>query len=142
MDGIVEMDASQINLESKEEGISSSLFGSSASNLPSRLLLHLSHGPRPPTRRSNFPVPALFRTKMIEFSDVHLINTIKILAFPEKLASISSSSPVDYSPLNQWQFSYKIQISKDKESWETLFDFSEVNCYFSQTLRFPVQAVK
>ena len=72
-------------------------------------------------------------TKMVELSDIYLINTITVAAFPTSICS---------APLSQWQVSYKIKISKNKETWETLFDFSEVDCYFNQTLRFPTQAVR
>ena len=72
-------------------------------------------------------------SKMVELSDIYLINTIAVIAFPTSIRS---------APLSQWQVSYKIKISKNKETWETLFDFSEVDCYFNQTLKFPTQAVR
>lgn len=153
IDGIVEMDAPQCMLDPQEEGSSPpALFGSGLFTPPSlsqplgsarsrNLGSFVQRRPNLPF--SNTPKVTSPPSKMVEFSDVHLVNTIRISAFPEKQ---SNSLPVTLgpadNPLIQWRFNYKIRISKDRETWETLFDFTGLDCYFNQTLRFPTQAIK
>ena len=86
----------------------------------------------------------------VELNDVYLINTISFRPFSYSPSSTQNSGTrstsvrdlLPSSQMNQWCFSYKIHISKSKDNWETLFDFSEMDCYFHQILQFPTQAVK
>lgn len=92
------------------------------------------------------------RTTTVELNDVHLINKITFRPFTFSPSStrhsgtgssdVSGLLPSTTCQANQWCFSYKIHISKNKENWETLFDFSGMDCYFDQILQFPTQAVK
>ena len=90
------------------------------------------------------------RTISVELNDVYLLNTISFRPFSyspgsTQVSGTRSTSVSDLLPstnMNQWCFSYKIRISKTKDNWETLFDFSEMDCYFDQILQFPTQAVK
>ncbi len=153
IDGIVEMDAPQCTLEPQEDGSSQpTLFGSGLFTPPSLSQPLGSARSRNlgsfVQRRPNLPLSSTPKitsptTKMVEFSDVHLVNTIKISAFPEKQSNSLTVTlgPAD-NPLIQWRFNYKIRISKDRETWETLFDFTGLDCYFNQTLHFPTQAIK
>lgn len=76
-------------------------------------------------------------TMIIELKDVNLVNTI---SFGPDMARFWHFCPKRF--VGHSYFSYKIQISKDNEIWNTLFDFREMDCYFDQILKFPTQAVR
>ena len=65
----------------------------------------------------------------ISLNDVYLLNELQLTGYPDL-------------PPQEMSFSYTIKVSKDKNTWLQLFNYSRVSCFARQNLCFPTQAVR
>ncbi len=68
--------------------------------------------------------------------DVFLVNKLKFEAYSDSWREDGNFDEI------KEPFSYKIEVSKDSNSWMTVIDHSNCKCYFTQQLYFPRKAVQ